>query len=360
MMYLTMMRTGKLAVLPLVLLLPAQLYSAASGTEGGRSKKKNEVPVVYREVKEADVDPAVLSAPERISMGIVSSIDESAVDTAAPKEAPKYWTNGLKTQIGVSQVSLTNWAEGGEANVALNAYIDGHANYEKDKMIFENRLKLSYGFIQSFAEGTPYKEQFKKSDDRIQLDSKWGWQVYDRLYVSALFDFRTQFTPTYDDNSALQSKFMAPGYFSIGAGINYKPFNFLSFNISPVTGNFVVVTEEALRETYGNAIDETVRAELGAQIKMDIKYTYKTFSVGSYLTLFSDYLNNPQNIQVRWDFEAGLSLGKFFTLTLRTNLIYDDNIRIDNGNGNPVPRVQFKEIMSLGFTYTLGNYIKDE
>ena len=349
---------------PLLCLLVPGLLSV-TGAEASDRKKKNEIN--YKEMAVVEVDTSALDPAQKVCLDIVSSIDEAAVDTAS-KEEPKYWTNGVLTQIGFSQVSLTNWAEGGSANVSLNGLIDANANYAKDKMIFENRLKISYGFVQSFDKGTPLNQQFSKSDDRIQLDSKWGWMLLDKLYFSALLNFRTQLSPTYeyvtDDAGTVtrntQSNFMAPGYLSLGVGVNYRPFNFLSFNISPATGNLVVVTDELLRETYGNEPDQAVRAEFGAQFKMDINYTYKIFKISSALTLFSNYLSHPENIQVYWDVDASLALTKVLTLTARTNLIYDKNIIIADEFGVTAPRVQFKEIVSLGLTWTIGQYIKPE
>lgn len=91
---------------------------------------------------------------------------------------------------------------------------------------------------------------------------------------------------------------------------------------------------------------------------MDINYAYKIFKISSSLTLFSNYLNHPENIQVYWDVDASLALTKVLTLTARTNLIYDDNIKIEDEFGVAAPRVQFKEIVSLGLTWTFGQYIK--
>lgn len=321
------------------------------------AKTDGDSKINYKEISRIQIDADELSDAQKVCLDVVSSIDQAAVDSTVNKEKPKHWSTGILTQITASQVSLTNWAEGGSANISLNALIDANANYANDNMIWDNRLKLSYGFIQSFEQGTPYANQFKKSDDRILLDSKWGYSIIDRLYASALINFRTQFTPTYDAGN-LQSRFMAPGYFSVGIGANYKPFSFMSINLSPLTGNFVIVTEKNLRETYGNKENQAVRTELGAQLKVDVKYKYKNFSVGTNLTLFSDYLNKPENIQVYWDVDASLSLAKYFTITLRTNLIYDDNIKIADKNGVKAARVQFKEIVGLGFTYTFGQYVK--
>lgn len=301
-----------------------------------------------------------LTEAQQLCLDVVSKVEVPKVDYLPPAP-PSYWSNGILTQIGLSQVSLTNWAEGGSPTMSLNAYIDANANYAKGKMIWENRLTASYGFIQTFDKDKSVAQQFKKSDDKIQLSSKWGYSVYDRLYFSLLFTFRTQLTQSYDNtvsDPVLLSNFMSPGYISVGTGIDYKPLKFLSLYISPLTGNFVVVSVPGLREKYGNKYDQAVRSELGAQIKMDIKFVIKSFKFGTQLVLFSDYLHNPQNIQVHWDVDASFAVRKFLVIALRTNLIYDDNIIITDSKGNKGPRVQFKELLSLNFSYTFGKYQK--
>ena len=76
------------------------------------------------------------------------------------------------------------------------------------------------------------------------------------------------------------------------------------------------------------------------------------------LTLFSDYLNNPQNVQIKWDFRTDFKINKFLSTSLKTNLIYDDNIKIADKDGNMAARVQFQEILSLSFSYTFGEFVK--
>ena len=42
------------------------------------------------------------------------------------------------------------------------------------------------------------------------------------------------------------------------------------------------------------------------------------------------------------------------TLTLSTNLIYDENVKVKElSDGTKVPAVQFKEFLEFGFTYTI-------
>jgi len=293
---------------------------------------------------------------------ISKNLSESLVDKPVPQDpvqTPKStnWKKSILTQVAFSQTALANWTAGGNSNSTLNGYVDANANYAKNKFIWENRFQLGYGFTYTFSDEEKYP--FRKSDDRIQLDSKMGHLISDRLYVSGLFYFKTQVSPGYNygaEKKNMISNFLAPAYLNIGAGIDYKPLQCLSVYFSPLTGNFVIVApnDSVMRASFGNAKDEAVRTQLGAQLKLDFKYTYQTFNISSQLTLFSNYLKNPQNIQVSWDLSASIQLIKYLSLSLRTNLIYDDNVKIANSAGEKAPKIQFKEIGGVGFTYTFG------
>ena len=305
-----------------------------------------------------------LTSAQEMCLIVASKVDMPEIQYAEV-EPPKYWTNGIMNQVGFSQVSLTNWAAGGVGSIAMNAYVDAHANYKKNLMIWENRINLAYGFVNPIGEG----ERFKKSDDRIQIESKWGYGVANKLYASAVFNFRTQFAKgfTYaadERYDKLISSFMAPGYISLGLGVDWKPADFLSFNIAPLTGNVVVVGIEELRSSYGwnpaqDDMTKAVRTELGAQLKAEFKKGFKNVTVGTNLTLFYDYLSPKLAPQVYWDLNLDFKINRFFSANIRTNLIYDENILIKDKKGeNPKPRVQFKEAFNLSFTYTFGNYKK--
>ena len=277
---------------------------------------------------------------------------EPAADTTKPKAV---WNKGIATTIGFSQLSLTNWAAGGAGQLTLNTYADLYANLTKGKFIWENELQAGYGFIESFDTG------YKKSDDRLILDSKFGYKAAEKLYLSAVYNFRTQFARGYSGDEIVSDIF-APAYTSLGFGIDYTPVKNVSINFAPLTGKVTMVREEYLRPRYGNAEDQFARFELGAQIKVDAKLEVENFKVGTTLVLFSDYLNKPQNIKVNWDVNAEAKISKFFSVTLRTNMIYDDNVILNKTkilpNGEKLEYqaagIQFKELFSIGFTYTFG------
>ena len=224
-------------------------------------------------------------------------------------------------------------------------------------MFWENRLQIGYGFIQSFG------DRYKKSDDKFIFDSKVGYRAYEKIFASASFNLRTQMSNgfTYPANAdpRLVSGPLAPAYFSLGVGMDYKPAKPLSLNFSPLTGNLVVVRIPELRTRYGNKADQAAKLELGAQMKIEYKdKILKNTNVTTTLNFFSDYLGTPKNIKVYWDLLVDSKINKYFSVNLRTNLIYDDDILIADKEGNLAPRLQLKEIFSVGFSYTFGNFKK--
>ena len=83
----------------------------------------------------------------------------------------------------------------------------------------------------------------------------------------------------------------------------------------------------------------------------------KSVSLLSKLDLFSNYYNNPQNIDVSWETIITFKINKFISANITTHLLYDDDIQIatdDNGDGvndSIGARLQFKEVLGIGFSY---------
>ena len=304
----------------------------------------------------------------------------SDVPEAEPK--PQYWTNSVLNQINFGQTSLWNWAAGGYNNYTLAAAIDANANYKKDKMIWNNRLQLDYGFLYSAD-----KPILQKTKDRIYFESKWGYETTVRhLAYSANFDFKTQFNDNFKygtpkneeghdpsiqdwlDARTLMSGFLSPAYTNFGLGLLWTPKPWFSLNFSPLTADLVIVRNPALRNTYGMELREggdktvgtdykPVRFGLGAQLKVDCKWVINdVFNYTTQLVLFSDYLHKPLNLRVNWDNKMFWKMTKFFALTLSTNLIYDENVKVKQVAPDvKVAAVQFKEFLEFGFTYTFTN-----
>lgn len=304
----------------------------------------------------AQKDNSALSIEHELCVLIASKV--KLPEVAPPPSVQSNWAKGALVQAGFSQLSLTNWVAGGTSSVSLNTYLNTHANFNIKTLSWENRLQVAYGFIQSFEDG------FKKSDDKFIFDSKLGYKTWGgKVYASALFNFRSQVANGFDRPSNADRKLVsapfAPAYISLGLGADYKPSKSFSLLFTPLTGNLVIVTIPELRKRYGNAADSPAKLKLGAQLKVDYNQKFsKSVSLSTSAVFFSDYLGEPENIKVNWDFFLDTKINKFFSANIRTNLIYDDEILIENGSGTPAPRVQFKEILTIGFSYTIGEFKK--
>lgn len=73
--------------------------------------------------------------------------------------------------------------------------------------------------------------------------------------------------------------------------------------------------------------------------------------------MFSNYLHNPQNIDIDWETLLAVKVSKWITMNLTTTLLYDDDIKVavDRNNDGVMDgeavRTQFKEVLGVGFSY---------
>ena len=198
------------------------------------------------------------------------------------------------------------------------------------------------------------------------------------------------------DARGLKSGFLAPAYTNLALGLDYTPTKWLSLNFAPLTGGYVIVKDADLRKSYSMKEKKTTTAEMlaeaeaklaaaatpeevkaatwalgdlyraakfefGAQLKADAKVNVNDkFSYSTQVVVFVNYLDINHCPRINWDNRIDWKLAKYFSLTLTTNLIYDDQIMITNEKDiDQFPegkaRVQFKESIAFGFTYTIAS-----
>jgi hypothetical protein len=275
------------------------------------------------------------------------------------------WKKGGVFALNLAQTSLSNWAAGGQNSFAVNGIFSAFANYKQGISAWDNSLDLGYGLLKLGKDA-----DYMKTDDKIDILSKYGREAFKNFYYSVLMNFRTQMRPGYkypDTNNKISDLF-APAYLLLAAGLDYKPNPYFSAFIAPLTAKFTFVTDEALSDVgaFGVKPGEKSRGEIGGYIRAiytrnDFKDEFlKNVSFTTKIDLFSNYGNNPQNIDVTWENLIALKVNKLISVNFNTVLIYDDDIKVPvdrNGNGlfesteAPGPRTQFKEILGVGFSY---------
>ncbi|GAF02202.1 DUF3078 domain-containing protein [Saccharicrinis fermentans] len=179
----------------------------------------------------------------------------------------QYWKSGATTSLNFSQVSLTNWAGGGNNSVAATFLFKGYLNHKKGKLAWDNTLDVGYGITKT----GDYK--MAKSEDRFQFTTKLGYENGNHWFYSGMADFKTQFAVGYKDplvQATKISEWMAPGYLQFSLGMDYKPSENFSMFISPIASKITFVLNDSLSNegAFGVEAGESTRSEYGASIKL--------------------------------------------------------------------------------------------
>ena len=281
-------------------------------------------------------------------------VDSTKLDTLKSSN----WKLQSLHSLNGTQSSFVNWNAGGRNNISLNASIRASANFNKEMWSWSNDLSLAFGGIKYLDESEVF--MYQKTDDKIDLSSMAGIRISKKFLISLNAGFKTQFADgfNYPNDSIAISKFMAPGYMNLALGTDYvKDANFSVFG-SPFAAKTTFVMDDSLSQigSFGVEKGERVRHEFGAFIKLKWNAALmKNIEMKSKLELFSNYLNNPQNIDVNAELVFVFRVNSLFSATAQWNLIYDDDIQIRDINGNVGPRTQFKSVIGIGISYKLEN-----
>jgi len=284
------------------------------------------------------------------------SITKDPADTI-----PRRWKTGGIYNLNFNQAALSNWSAGGDKSaLSLSTLLSVYAFYQQGRHSWDNTLDLAYGFVNTTSLGN------RKSDDRIDLVSKYGYDVGNKWYLSGLFNFRSQFSKgyAYQDNNikTLTSNFLSPAYLLLSLGMDYKPNDNFSFFISPLTARWIIVQNDSLAAVAAYGVDsgKNVRFQLGAFAS--INYTANLSKTAIYKTkldLFSNYLHNPQNISMYWTNILAVKVTRLISMNLSVDMIYDNDIKSVKSDGTAGgPKPQIKEVMGIGLAYKFDNIKK--
>lgn len=272
------------------------------------------------------------------------------------------WTTGGITSLTFSQVSLSNWAAGGENSATLNGLFSVYADKMEGRTSWQNTLEMAYGLLKQ-GQGAVVK-----SEDRLSFATRYGYQLKpDSKWNFTVFaDFRSQFVEGFaaDDPDSVISRFLAPAYITVGSGLTFDSGTGFTFGYTPATGKITLVTDEDIvGETgaYGVEAGKTARIELGSFLRLAyMKDVMKNVNLNTSLELFTNYESETfGNIDVNWQTTILMQVNDYLSANFFAHLLYDDDIkteRIENG----VSRIggaqtQFKNVFGAGLVYKFGS-----
>lgn len=265
---------------------------------------------------------------------IAINAQETATDTT------KLWTKKGNFSLLFNQSSYNKqWLGGGTSNVAGNFGLNYDFNYKNEDVVWDNKFIAAYGL-------TKIKDgKTAKTDDRLELNSLWGKKAKGEWYYSIFFNFKTQMDSGFDKNGIRISHFFSPAYFQFGPGIWWKKSNNLSVNFSPATAKLILVHPHFTEfvPSFGVLQGDSTRFEFGASISAYYKFNVMTnVSIENRLNLYSNYLENPQNVDVDYQMNVIMRINKYLSANVAVQAIYDDN---------SIQAVQVREVFGLGVNY---------
>jgi len=260
---------------------------------------------------------------------------------------PKIWKTGGLFTLNVAQGTLSNWVGGGDKfSLSVIGFLNLYAFYKQGKHVWDNNLDLGYGITKTTSLGE------RKTDDRIDLYSKYGYEIAPKWYLSALMDFRTQFAKGYTyskdslnrDVRTLSSASFAPAYLLLSLGIDYRPVDYFSVFISPITERLVFVTNDSLSAvgSYGVDAGKKTRNEVGAFVSAKFNHGIaKNIVYTSRLDLFSNYKSDPQNVDLYFTNVLAMKVNKYISANIALDLLYDDNA---------IKKLQVRQLLGVGLS----------
>lgn len=305
-----------------------------------------------------------------------SLIAQNNEDEASANEG---WTKAGKVSLLFNQAAFNHeWTGGGTSNIAGNLSVSFDLNYKKGKISWDNKLIADYGLTKLKGD-----EFTRKTNDRIEINSLVGKQLDgSHWFLSAFLNFKTQMDSGYEDKKTpvldnsgqpivingvtlmettqvKKTHFFSPAYLQAGPGLLWKKSDALKVNMAPITSKLVFVHDEftdvgsdpILIEAFNNAggyfgveANETSRYELGASlsayIKMDLM---KSVTMENTLNLYSNYLEDPQNVDIDYSMNLTMAVNSFITTNIAFQAIYDDNA---------IKGFQIREALGVGVTYS--------
>ena len=219
-------------------------------------------------------------------------------------------------------------------------------NYKSKRISWDNQFRFSYGL--SKLEDSDF---FRKTVDNLEYNSVLGAKATKNWYYSAFTNLKTQLDVGYrynkeGDEREETSRGFSPAYIQLGLGGLWKKDNDNWVNIAPLAGRLIYVhgrfTEE--KAVFGVEQGESKSLEFGASIEGYFKFlVQKKVSVEQIISLYSNYLERPWNIDVNYNLEVSFLVTKNLNTTFILEAIYDDDT---------VQGFQIRESLAIGINFT--------
>ena len=271
------------------------------------------------------------------------------------------WSKGAKFQVHLSQNYISsNWYKGGESNLAATMYAMGYFNYDNRKGLqWDNKAEWKLGLYGMASDSLRW---LRVNEDLLRLNSKLGYKAFKNFYYTAEWDFQTSLFNTYKSNTYIRTSGpFSPIRMSLSAGIDYKYKSIVSVFLSPLSYKLIyvadmrikdgVLPEENIAHQVGITDGTRQSNQLGALIRTDFDYDFnESIGMEIHFSLFGAYAGKIKGVEVGCEMIGNFKINRFLSAKVSLYPRYDSTVVPADGGK---PKMQFYELISLGFNYKL-------
>ena len=275
-------------------------------------------------------------------LGLAVAVAAWGQGEVAEEEAPTGWEHHLVSGLTLTQISLSNWQQGGEEAVAWTTTLDGKSAFARPSLLWDTTYKLAFGQTKLG------DQQLRKTDDRIDLESVLTLDKGLLVDPYVAGTFKTQFAEGYeypeDANRVAVSSVFDPAYFTQSAGLGYRP-------IDEVRTRLGVALRETVTDEFNAYADdpdtpeiETTQTEGGIESVTDIEWQLRdNVRLSSKLEVFTAFADLADLI-IRDDTTIAVKVTEWVSVKFNVLVVRDEQV---------VDKTQVKQTIAVGLNYDL-------
>ena len=244
--------------------------------------------------------------------------------------------------------------------MAMTMYAMGYFNYDNRKGLqWDNKAEWKLGLYGMASDSLRW---LRVNEDLLRLNSKLGYKAFKNFYYTAEWDFQTSLFNTYKSNTYVRASGpFSPIRMSLSAGMDYKWKSMVSVFVSPLSYKLIYVADMSYREGVlpeeniahqVGITDGTRRSnQLGALIRTDFDYDFnESIGMEVHFSFFGNYAGKIKGVEVGCEVIGNFKINRFLSAKVSLYPRYDSTtVPADGGK----PKLQFYELISLGFNYKL-------
>ena len=266
----------------------------------------------------------------------LSQTPTTAAAASAPAPADTTWKNLLVAHLNLTQVSFTNWAQGGENSLSYGIGAEGASTMNDSTVNWDNEYKFAFGQARLSDQG------LRKTDDKIDLASVLTYKVDSWINPYASATLKTQFAKgyTYDDtgHATLVSNFFDPGYLQQSVGAGFQPMKEVKIRFG--TGLREIFAADFTN--YANGQKSSVDG--GLEMVTDVHWEIDTnILFTSKIELFDPY-KSLGVVVVHSDNTINCRVSKYIQVTLNVQIVNEKDV---------TPETQYAQTLGMGLTYSI-------